>query len=609
MNVNPLPQAYTYDLKQSVSNNRLLGFWRMMAGFRWRYFGAIATLGLASVFSMVSFLLIRYFVDEALQAPDLAAILPPVALGFVGLALLQGLFSFLSGKLTAQTAEGVALRLRNYMFDHIQHLTFTYHDNMKTGELIQRCTSDVDTVRRFFSEQAIGIGRIFILFSINFGALLSLHVGLALLSVIVIPPIVIMSLFFFRRVSKAWDEYEQQDAKLSTTLQENLSGVRVVKAFARQQYEQDKFEADNYEKFRRGRHFMLMHSGFWPITDVICGAQILAGYGVAAIMVMDGTLTLGAYLAYAGLLINIINPIRNLGRLIVHMSTGMVSFERVMHVIREEREPLTKGAFQPEGSLKGEVVFKDVSFGYDPEAPVLKDISFTVRPGQTVALLGSTGSGKTSVVSLLPRFYEYTGGSITIDGAELRDYPRQYLRRQIGIVEQEPFLFSRTIRENITYGVGREVSDDEVIAAAQAAAIHEVIETFPDGYNTLVGERGVTLSGGQKQRVVLARTLLKDPRILILDDATSSVDAETEDSIREALLRLMQGRTSFIIAHRIQTVMRADLILVFDKGRIIQRGTHEELMAAGGMYRHVYDLQSRIEDELEKEIASVGLPL
>jgi ATP-binding cassette subfamily B protein len=354
---------------------------------------------------------------------------------------------------------------------------------------------------------------------------------------------------------------------------------------------------------------MLMHSGFWPITDVICGAQILAGYGVAAIMVMDGTLTLGAYLAYAGLLINIINPIRNLGRLIVHMSTGMVSFERVMHVIREEREPLTKGAFQPEGSLKGEVVFKDVSFGYDPEAPVLKDISFTVRPGQTVALLGSTGSGKTSVVSLLPRFYEYTGGSITIDGAELRDYPRQYLRRQIGIVEQEPFLFSRTIRENITYGVGREVSDDEVIAAAQAAAIHEVIETFPDGYNTLVGERGVTLSGGQKQRVVLARTLLKDPRILILDDATSSVDAETEDSIREALLRLMQGRTSFIIAHRIQTVMRADLILVFDKGRIIQRGTHEELMAAGGMYRHVYDLQSRIEDELEKEIASVGLPL
>lgn len=609
MNVNPLPQAYTYDLKQSVSGNRLLGFWRMMTGFRWRYFGAIATLGLASVFSMVSFLLIRYFVDEALQAPDLAAILPPVALGFVGLALLQGLFSFLSGKLTAQTAEGVALRLRNYMFDHIQHLTFTYHDNMKTGELIQRCTSDVDTVRRFFSEQAIGIGRIFILFSINFGALLSLHVGLALLSVIVIPPIVIMSLFFFRRVSKAWDEYEQQDAKLSTTLQENLSGVRVVKAFARQQYEQDKFEADNYEKFRRGRHFMLMHSGFWPITDVICGAQILAGYGVAAIMVMDGTLTLGAYLAYAGLLINIINPIRNLGRLIVHMSTGMVSFERVMHVIREEREPLTEGAFQPEGSLKGEVVFKDVSFGYAPEAPVLKDISFTVRPGQTVALLGSTGSGKTSVVSLLPRFYDYTGGSITIDGVELRDYPRQYLRRQIGIVEQEPFLFSRTIRENITYGVGREVSDDEVIAAAQAAAIHEVIETFPDGYNTLVGERGVTLSGGQKQRVVLARTLLKDPRILILDDATSSVDAETEDSIREALLRLMQGRTSFIIAHRIQTVMRADLILVFDKGRIIQRGTHEELMAAGGMYRHVYDLQSRIEDELEKEIASVGLPL
>ncbi len=609
MNSNPPAQAYQFDLKHAVTKNRFVGFWRMMTGFRWLYFGAIATLGLASLFSMLSFLLIRYFVDEALQQPDLHNVLPYVALGFVGLALLQGAFSFFSGRLTAQTAEGVALRLRNYMFDHIQHLTFTYHDKMQTGELIQRCTSDVDTIRRFFSEQAIGVGRIIILFVINFGALLSLHVGLALVSILVLPPIIIASLFFFRRVSKAWEAYQEQDAKLSTTLQENLSGVRVVKAFARQEYERNKFEGDNYEKFRRGRNFMLMHSGFWPITDIICGAQILGGYTLAAFLVMDGTITIGTYLAYAGLLMNIINPIRNLGRLIVHMSTGLVSFDRVSEIMREAREPLTEGQHQPTGGLRGEVVFSNVSFEYEPDTPVLENISFTVKPGQTVALLGSTGSGKTSVVSLLPRFYDYKSGSITIDGVELRDYPRKYLRGQIGVVEQEPFLFSRTIRENITYGVGREVSDDEVIAAAQAAAVHDVIMTFPDGYNTLVGERGVTLSGGQKQRVVLARTLLKDPRILILDDATSSVDAETEDSIRGALLRLMQGRTSFVIAHRIQTVMHADLILVFDKGHIVQRGTHDELLAQGGMYRRVYELQSRIEDELEKEIASVGLPL
>lgn len=583
----------------------------MMTGFRLTYAGAVVTLGLSALFGMASFLLIRYFVDEALQQSrsELHNILPLIALGFIGLALVQGLFSFLSGALSARTAEGIALRLRDYMFDHIQRLTFAYHDKMQTGELIQRCTSDVDTIRRFFSEQAIGVGRIILMFVINFGALLVLHVELALVSVIIIPPIVLMSLFFFQRVSKAWEAYQDQDAKLSTTLQENLSGVRVVKAFARQAYEQDKFEADNIEKFRRGRRFMLMHSGFWPLTDIICGAQILGGYALGAIMVLDGTITLGTYLAYAGLLINIINPIRNLGRLIVHMSTGMVSYDRVTEIIRQDREPLTDGTHQPDGGLRGEVVFEHVSFEYEPGAPVLKEISFIAQPGQTIALLGSTGSGKTSLVSLLPRFYDYSGGSIRIDGVELRSYSRQYLRQQIGIVEQEPFLFSRTIRENITYGVGREVTDAEVQAAAQAASVHDVIMTFPDGYNTLVGERGVTLSGGQKQRVVLARTLLKNPRILILDDATSSVDAETEDLIRGALLRLMQGRTSFIIAHRIQTVMRADLILVFDKGHIIQRGSHKELLAQEGMYRRVYELQSRIEDELEKEIASVGLPL
>jgi ATP-binding cassette subfamily B protein len=237
---------------------------------------------------------------------------------------------------------------------------------------------------------------------------------------------------------------------------------------------------------------------------------------------------------------------------------------------------------------------------------VLKDISFRCEPGQAVALLGSTGSGKTSLVNLLPRFYEYTGGSLTLDGVELKEYPRHFLRQQIGIVEQEPFLFSRTIRENITYGVGREVSDEEAEAAARAAAIHDVITSFPDGYDTLVGEKGVTLSGGQKQRVAIARTLLKDPRILILDDATSSVDTETEGEIRNALRRLMQGRSTFIIAHRIQSVMNADLILVLDQGAIVQRGTHDELMAQEGIYRQIYDVQARIEDELEKEIGQTS---
>jgi ATP-binding cassette subfamily B protein len=280
----------------------------------------------------------------------------------------------------------------------------------------------------------------------------------------------------------------------------------------------------------------------------------------------------------------------------------------VAEVIAEEREPLIEGTHSPNGHLRGEIVFRDVCFEYDESnKPVLKDISFRCEPGQAVALLGSTGSGKTSLVNLLPRFYEYIGGSLTLDGVELNAYPREYLRQQIGIVEQEPFLFSRTIRENITYGVGRDVSQAEIETAARAAAIHDVITEFPDGYNTLVGERGVTLSGGQKQRVVVARTLLKDPRILILDDATSSVDAETEGLIRAALERLMRGRTTFIIAHRIQSVMVADLILVLDKGRVVQIGSHQELVSGAGIYRQIFDLQTRIESELEKEVASVAL--
>ncbi|MBL8165576.1 MAG: ABC transporter ATP-binding protein [Anaerolineae bacterium] len=602
-------QAYSYDIRQSLSANRFRGFWRLVTGFRWFYLGAVIALGISALMNTSSFLLVRHFIDHILPSPDVRSLAPIVALGFVVLALLQGTFSFLSGRLAARTAEGLALRLRNSMYDHIQRLSFTYHDKMQTGELISRSTSDVDAIRRFFADQAIGVGRILILFTVNFVALLLLYPPLALFSIIAVPIVGVISLFFFKRVSDSYERLQEQEATLSTTLQENLSAVRVVRAFNRQDFERDKFEADNAEQYRRGRKFLIMHALFWPITDVICFAQTIAGYFLAAMLVMDGTLSLGAYLAYVSLLTMIINPIRNLGRLIVDMSTGVVSYTRVMEVIRQEQEALDTGSQPTTRDLRGDVAFENVSFEYDSHNPVLKDISFHIRAGQSVALLGSTGSGKSSLVGLLPRFYEYTGGRITIDGVELKEFSRGYLRRQIGIVEQEPFLFSRSIRENITYGVGREVSDAEVVEAAKAAAIHDVILSFPQGYQTLVGERGVTLSGGQKQRVALARTLLKNPRILILDDATSSVDSETEDSIRQALLRLMKGRTSFIIAHRIQTVMNADLILVLDKGQIVQRGRHDELLAQEGIYRQVYDLQMRIDEEVEKEIARVGIPV
>jgi ATP-binding cassette, subfamily B, bacterial len=591
------------DLKQTVSENRFVGLWRLMTGYRLIYLGAALSLGIAAVSKTGTYLLLRYFADNVLGKPDMSGRLPEIALAFIGLAAFEGSFTYFSGRMAAYTAENIAKRLRNYLFDHIQRLPFAYFNQMQTGELIQRSTSDVDALRRFFADQAIGVGRIILLFIVNFTALLLLNVQLAFISIIVVPFLVLVSILFFRKITRAYEAYQEQDAVLSTTLQENLTGVRVVKAFARQDYEMQKFDKDNWEKYLRGRRLLIMHSTFWPLSDILCGVQLLAGFTIAALMAINGTITAGTYVAYAGLVVWLIFPMRNLGRLIVQTSTGLVSYGRVTAIISQDREPLTDASHLPTQDVRGEVVFNNVSFHYEAETPILEEISFTCQPGQVVALLGSTGSGKTSLVNLLPRFYDYILGSLTLDGVELKDYPREFLRRQIGIVEQEPFLFSRSIRENIVYGVGRVVPDEEVFAAARASAIHEGILAFPDGYNTLIGEKGVTLSGGQKQRVAIARTLLRNPRILILDDATSSVDMETEAAIRSALNALMVGRTSFVIAHRIQSLMSADLVLVLDKGRIIQRGTHTELVAVDGPYRQIYDIQTRIETELEREIA------
>lgn len=597
----------TINLKQVVSDNRMVGLWRIMTGFRLTYLVATICLGLGATARSATYLLLRFFVDDVLGKTPSSTTLMQIALGFLGLALFQGTFTFLSGALAARTAEGIARRLRNYLFDHVQHLSFTYHDKTPTGELIQRSTSDVDAMRRFFSDQAIGLGRIILLFIINFLAIISLNWQLAILSILIVPVIIAMSYIFFRKVSKAYEAYQEQEATLSTRLQENLAGVRVVKAFARQSYERDKFESENWEKFLRGKHFFTMHSLYWPVSDILAGLQMLAGLVIGAIMTIDGVISVGTYLAYAGMIVWIIWPIRQLGRFIVQMSTGLVSFGRVAEVIRQDREDMEVGFEIPKEDLLGEIIFKDVCFSYSESDLTLEKINFHCKPGQAIALLGPTGSGKTTLVNLLPRFYEYTSGNLTIDGKELKEYSRHSLRKHIGIVEQEPFLFSRTIRENIIYGVDREVSTDDIETAARAAAIHDSIIAFPDGYDTLVGEKGVTLSGGQKQRVAIARALLKDPRILILDDSTSSVDMETEGVIRQALNRLMQGRTTFIIAHRIQSLITADLILVLDGGRVVQRGTHEQLITEPGIYQRIHAMQTRIEDALEEEITSVSV--
>lgn len=621
-----------YDLKDTLTANRFVGLWRMATGYRGIYVAAVLAAGCAALCRSAVFYLLRYFVDGVLPGGGGFGPVALVAAGLIGLAAVQGLFAFSMGRLAARTGEGVARRLRNYLFDHIQRLDFSYHDSTQTGELIQRATSDVDTLRLLFQDQLIGIGRIGLLTVVNFSALVLLHGRLALMSTPLLPVIAVISFFFFRRIGIVYEAYQSQDAAVSNRLQERLSGVRVVKAFARQGYEVGRFEEENWEKYRRGVRMGNIHSLFWPLVEFLIAGQVILGTYLAGMMAVEGAITVGTFVAFTGLLGATVWPMQGIGRLVAHVSTGLVSLERVHSIIRQEREALGQGSGADSGRLRGEIAFRGVQFAYEP-APakeekgkkkagdqsrqavrqqafaargyVLRDIDLAVEPGQVIGLLGATGSGKSSLVNLLPRFYEYSGGSIRLDGRELRAYGRGYLRSQIGFVQQEPFLFSTTIRNNITYGTGREVSDGEVEAAARAAAVHDVIVSFPDGYDTMVGERGVTLSGGQKQRVTVARTLLKDPAILILDDATSSVDTGTDATIRAALRGLMRGRTTFIIAHRVQSVMEADQILVMDGGRVIQRGCHEKLAAEEGVYRRIYELQMQIEADLEREIAEV----
>lgn len=595
------------DMPKILSSKKLASLWHLMKGYHINYLIATVFLALAAFARANMYIVLGRYLDKVIGEGFVGSELILAALNFGAMIVLQAISSFMSNWMASFTAENTTRRLRDYLFDHIQRLSYAYHAEAKTGDLLERATSDVDTLRRFFADQAVGIGRIVFIFVINLAAIYSLSPRLALISVIIVPIILVVSMVFFKKLSKAYESYQEQEAILTTNLQENLSGVRVVKAFARQDYEIKKFDANNLEKFIRGKKLNLMHSFFWPISDLISAAQQIFSSFTAAMMVLDGALTIGSFVTFNSLLGWLIWPIRNLGRLIVDTSRAFVSFGRVSEILRASEEDLFSSTYQPANGILGEVEFKNVDFEYEKDHPVLKNVSFKCEAGQVVALLGSTGSGKTSLVNLLPRFYDVTDGSILLDGVNLKEYARSYLRAQIGIVEQEPFLFSDSIRDNITYGVHREVTQEEVEQAAREAAIHDVILNFTNGYDTLVGERGVTLSGGQKQRVAIARTLLINPRILILDDSTSSVDMETEMQIREALDKLMANRTTFVIAHRIQSIMAADLILVFDKGEIAQCGTHEQLLAEPGMYRDIYNIQTRIDSELQKEIDSVNV--
>lgn len=569
------------------------GLWKVLRGYRLYYILAIVSVAVSALSRTASLLVMRYLVDDVLVSRDVMGKLPAAAGMFALFAVIEGAGLFFKGKLAARASEGAVKRLRNFLFNHIQRLSFSYHDRTDSGNLIERVTSDVDILRKFYSERSVDVGRILTLFGFNLTALLYLNLKLGLYSLLFIPFILFQSWWFFKRISSAYEGYQAKEAELSSVLKENISSIRIVKAFARQKFERDKFEKVNYEKFKKGRKLMLLHSFFWPISDILCTLQLLFIYFLGAVMAISGEITPGTYISAAGMVIWIIWPVRNLGEVIIHASEAFVSYGRIVKIILEPEEEIRRhdSAAETAGTISGEVVFSSVCFSYGNNEKILKNISFHCRAGEKIALLGGAGSGKTTLINLLPRFYELTSGSITIDGMDIRSYPREVLRRQIGIVEQEPFLFSRTIRENILFGVSGKADQDAVEKAAAAASVHDVIMGFPDGYDTLVGEKGVTLSGGQKQRIAIARTILKNPRILILDDATSSVDTETEHAIRKALSNLMKGRTSFIIAHRIQSVIEADRIIVLENGEIAEEGTHKDLVSNNGFYQRIFNLQ------------------
>lgn len=516
------------------------------------------------------------------------------------LAIVRGAFAFAQTYLSEQASQGVAFDFRNELFAKIQRLSFSYHDRNRTGQLMIRATDDVEKTRMFIGQGLLLAAQAFVLLTATLIILFFTNVRLTLVILPVLPIALILFMSFGAISQPLFAQAQIKLSRLNTILQENLAGIKVVKAFAREPQQRQRFHDSADELMRQSIKISRTFSFLFPIIFLI------ANLGQAAIMyfggkqIIGGALTFGEWQKFSLYLVYVFFPLGQLGFIISQMSQASASANRIFEILDTKNDVVDKPNAIPLPSLEGEVKFDDVTFRYFASGePVLAHVSFTAQPGQTVAILGATGSGKSSVINLIPRFYDVSEGRILIDGRDVRDVTLESLRSKIGIVLQETNLFGGTIRDNIAFG-RPDASDDDIIAAAKAAAAHDFITSFPDGYNTPVGERGTTLSGGQKQRVAIARALLLDPHILILDDSTSSVDMATEYKIQKALDHLMKGRTSFVIAQRISTVRNADLIVVLEKGRVVGLGAHDDLMETNPIYAEIYNSQL-VEDAVQKE--------
>ncbi|MBN2558457.1 MAG: ABC transporter ATP-binding protein [Clostridia bacterium] len=594
-----------------------------MKGTLAAYTTAILLIFISIAISMLNPLVIKITMDSIIG--DAPPNLPPFAMGWfekiggrsylvqnlwfcglilVALSIINGILSYFYRKNVAASSEKMAKNIRTTLFDHIQHLTYSYHVKAETGDLIQRCTSDLETIRRFLSDQFFQVVRAVALVISALVIMLSLNVRLTLISFAITPVLAGSAYAFFRFIKARFKVTDEAEGRMTTILQENLSSMRIVRAFARQDYEIQKFIDASHDFKNKDFIISRLMAWYWSASDLMCGVQIGVVLILGTSWAAGGLISVGTLYAFMNYTSNLIWPLRHLGRVLADMGRASVSLQRIKEILDELNEEKNEDSgMTPQ--IKGAIRFENVSYEYEKDHPVLKDISFEASPGQTVAILGGTGSGKSTLVNLLVRLFDYSGGSITVDGVELREINKKWLRRNIGIVLQEPFLFSRTIRENIA--IARDVClMEEIERVTRIASVYDVISGFEKGFDTLVGEKGVTLSGGQKQRVAIARMLLENHPVMVFDDSLSAVDVETDSHIREQLKVFCSNATTFIISHRISTLMQADMILVMEDGRITQSGTHDSLLKEGGLYKEVFDIQNSLEEDLITTVGQEG---
>lgn len=533
---------------------------------------------------------VKAFLSEETIRENPGKMLTIAALAVILLAAINIAANYYSKVFAAKGSESFVKGMRDQLYDHIQKLPYSWHVKNQTGDIIQRCTSDVDVVRNFVTNQLMEVFRIIFLIVFYMVIMFSMNVKISLIAVSFFPIVILYSGYFFSKIAQHFQEADEAEGILSSVVQENLTGVRVVRAFGRESFERKRFDEKNERFAGLWIYLGKFLSLYWSIGDLITGIQILTVICMGVLFTVDGNLTVGEFIAFVSYNSSMAWPVRSLGRIISEMSKAGVSIDRIAYILDEKEEDDRPGVTKP--AINKDIVFDKVNFKYEEGAAVLKDVSFTVPAGKTFAILGNTGSGKSTLVHLLNRLYDLPDGcgKITIGGVDIRDIDRQYLRSQIGMVLQEPFLYSGSIKENV--GITKESSAfDDIREACEIACVDSAIDSFTDGYETIVGERGVTLSGGQKQRVAIARMLVEHTPVMIFDDSLSAVDAQTDAMIREALKKRMAGTTVILIAHRITTLMQADCIMVLEDGAVAEMGSHEQLMEHHGIYRRIYDIQ------------------